>query len=307
MSTAAPPAPAPARRRRKTTSSSGGRRASPGCCSCPRSRSSPSWRSSRSARRSTRASRTSSSSRPSRASWVGLQNYTRPLARQTSSTRLDDREVHGHHRRLRVPARARVALVVNSNFKGRGDARGHARALGHPDRRLGADVEVDVQRRLRRRQRRVVSKLHVLSARGLHRRPATSFWAVGAVDIWKTTPFMALLLLAGLQVIPDDIYEAAGSTARTRLQQFLRITLPLLVPGHPRHADLPHARRAARLRCVLRHVRQSRRHADDGDLGERISSASPPSATARRSAWRSSWIIALFVVIYLTFQRVVMR
>ena len=37
----------------------------------------------------------------------------------------------------------------------------------------------------------------------------TAMAAVMMVDIWKTTPFMALLILAGLQMIPDDIYEAA--------------------------------------------------------------------------------------------------
>lgn len=47
-------------------------------------------------------------------------------------------------------------------------------------------------------------------------------------DIWKTTPFVALLLLAGLQVIPDSLYEAASIDGSTRWQQFWRITLPLL-------------------------------------------------------------------------------
>src|SRR5947208_2100807 len=47
-------------------------------------------------------------------------------------------------------------------------------------------------------------------------------------DVWKTTPFMALLLLAGLQVIPSELYEAAGVDGSTRWQQFWRITLPML-------------------------------------------------------------------------------
>lgn len=55
--------------------------------------------------------------------------------------------------------------------------------------------------------------------------------AVCAVDIWKTTPFVALLLLAGLQVIPPDVYEAARVDGASRLQQFMRITLPLLRPA----------------------------------------------------------------------------
>jgi multiple sugar transport system permease protein len=50
-------------------------------------------------------------------------------------------------------------------------------------------------------------------------------------DVWKTAPFMALLILAGLQVIPGDIYEAAKVDGATTLQRFRKITLPLLTPA----------------------------------------------------------------------------
>jgi multiple sugar transport system permease protein len=50
-------------------------------------------------------------------------------------------------------------------------------------------------------------------------------------DVWKTAPFMALLLLAGLQVIPNEIYEAAKVDGATAWQRFARITLPLLKPA----------------------------------------------------------------------------
>ncbi|MFP4661516.1 MAG: carbohydrate ABC transporter permease [Halanaerobiales bacterium] len=52
-----------------------------------------------------------------------------------------------------------------------------------------------------------------------------------AVDVWKTTPFMALLLLAGLQLIPDELYEAAEVDGASRVKQFFKITLPLLKPS----------------------------------------------------------------------------
>ncbi|HEY0756006.1 MAG TPA: sugar ABC transporter permease [Ktedonobacteraceae bacterium] len=52
--------------------------------------------------------------------------------------------------------------------------------------------------------------------------------AAVVIDVWKTTPFMALLLLAGLQVIPSDIYEAASVDGSNRWQQFWTITFPLL-------------------------------------------------------------------------------
>lgn len=51
-----------------------------------------------------------------------------------------------------------------------------------------------------------------------------------AVDVWKTAPFMALLLLAGLQSISRDLYEAAGVDGASRVRQFFSITLPLLRP-----------------------------------------------------------------------------
>jgi multiple sugar transport system permease protein len=50
-------------------------------------------------------------------------------------------------------------------------------------------------------------------------------------DAWKTAPFMALLLLAGLQIIPREIYEAAKVDGATSWQRFRQITLPLLKPA----------------------------------------------------------------------------
>jgi multiple sugar transport system permease protein len=59
----------------------------------------------------------------------------------------------------------------------------------------------------------------------------TKFWSMFAVifaDVWKTTPFMALLLLAGLQTIPQSLYEAAEVDGASKTQQFFKITLPML-------------------------------------------------------------------------------
>jgi multiple sugar transport system permease protein len=50
-------------------------------------------------------------------------------------------------------------------------------------------------------------------------------------DVWKTAPFMALLLLAGLQGIPDDLYDAAKVDGATTWQRFRGVTLPLLIPA----------------------------------------------------------------------------
>ena len=59
----------------------------------------------------------------------------------------------------------------------------------------------------------------------------TAMTAVLIVDIWKTTPFMALLILAGLQMVPKDIYEAADIDGVHPVKQFFKITLPLVRPA----------------------------------------------------------------------------
>jgi multiple sugar transport system permease protein len=60
---------------------------------------------------------------------------------------------------------------------------------------------------------------------------AGAMFSVIFADVWKTTPFMALLLFAGLQTIPPSLYEAADVDGATKTQQFFRITLPLLKPA----------------------------------------------------------------------------
>ncbi|WP_020559593.1 carbohydrate ABC transporter permease [Thiofilum flexile] len=61
--------------------------------------------------------------------------------------------------------------------------------------------------------------------------PDTSMFAVLIVDIWKTTPFMALLCLAGLQMVPRDMYEAAKIDGINPIKVFFKVTLPLIRPA----------------------------------------------------------------------------
>lgn len=61
--------------------------------------------------------------------------------------------------------------------------------------------------------------------------PEMALWTVIIVDVWKTTPFMALLLLAGLQMLPHDCFEAARVDGINPLRVFWRVTLPLLKPA----------------------------------------------------------------------------
>jgi multiple sugar transport system permease protein len=61
--------------------------------------------------------------------------------------------------------------------------------------------------------------------------PHLALVAIIAAEVWKTTPFAALIMLAGLQAIPDDLYEAASVDGATGWQQFWHITLPLIRPA----------------------------------------------------------------------------
>ena len=60
--------------------------------------------------------------------------------------------------------------------------------------------------------------------------PVTAMAAAVIAEVWRGTPFMALLLLAGLQLIPHDLYEAAAVDGANRVQRFVHVTLPLLRP-----------------------------------------------------------------------------
>jgi len=59
----------------------------------------------------------------------------------------------------------------------------------------------------------------------------TAWAAILVADAWRNTPFMAIVLLAGLQVIPSDIYEAAKIDGASSFQTFRRLTLPMLKPA----------------------------------------------------------------------------
>jgi len=70
---------------------------------------------------------------------------------------------------------------------------------------------------------------------GTHYQWTSSLWpartAIVVADVWKTTPFIALLILAGLQGISADIYESAKIDGANAWQRFIRITLPLVKPA----------------------------------------------------------------------------
>jgi trehalose/maltose transport system permease protein len=125
-----------------------------------------------------------------------------------------------------------IALVVNSKFKGRG----LMRAVMLVPWAIPTVVAAKMWQWMLDDTYGVINdlamKLHLIShPHAWIADPSTALASVSAVDIWKTTPFVALLLLAGLQVIPQDLYEAAAVDGANAFQQFMRITLPLLLPA----------------------------------------------------------------------------
>ncbi len=76
----------------------------------------------------------------------------------------------------------------------------------------------------------LLQRLHLPSVRFL----LSPFWAplcVCLATIWKTSSFVALILLAGLQTIPRELHEAAEIDGAGRWHRFWHITLPLLKPS----------------------------------------------------------------------------
>ncbi len=125
-----------------------------------------------------------------------------------------------------------IALVVNSNFKGRGVMR----AVMLIPWAIPTVVSAQMWKWMYDDIFGVINdagvRLHILNhSVAWISQPSTALASVAAVDIWKTTPFVALILLAGLQVIPQDLYEAADVDGASKLTQFWRITLPLLRPA----------------------------------------------------------------------------
>jgi trehalose/maltose transport system permease protein len=125
-----------------------------------------------------------------------------------------------------------VALVLNANFKGRGLVRA---AILVPWA-IPTIVSAKMWSWMFHDQFGIINdmlkKLHLIDKGIAWTASAdTAMIAVLIVDVWKTTPFMALLILAGLQTIPSDIYEAAKVDGVHPVKTFFKVTLPLVKPA----------------------------------------------------------------------------
>lgn len=182
---------------------------------------------------------------PGQGEYIGLENYEdllwRYRTRSDGSARIGDGDFYQAVRNTIVLTIASVALetviglgialVINSKFKGRGLMRTAVLVPWAIPTVVSAQMWKWMYNDVFGVINDMFMRTGILSGPvAWLANPTTALGAIIAMEVWKTTPFMALLLLAGLQIIPGDIYEAADIDGASKLQQFLAITLPLLRP-----------------------------------------------------------------------------
>src|SRR5207253_2324257 len=122
-----------------------------------------------------------------------------------------------------------IALLINATFPGRGLVRAAILVPWAFPTVISAQIWYLMYNDRTGIVSYILQQIHVLS-RGSTLLQSSNGIVLASIitDVWKNTPFMALLLLAGLQVIPSELYEASKIDGATRFQQFWTITLPML-------------------------------------------------------------------------------
>jgi trehalose/maltose transport system permease protein len=124
-----------------------------------------------------------------------------------------------------------VALVANSDFKGRSFLRIAILIPWAIPTVVSSKIWAWMFNDIYGVVNVVLTNFHIIPQKiAFLAQPITALPVIIAVDVWKTTPFMALLLLAGLGLIPGDLYEAAAIDGASKVRQFFSLTLPLIMP-----------------------------------------------------------------------------
>ena len=125
-----------------------------------------------------------------------------------------------------------IALLVNRSFRGRGIVRAAVLVPWALTTVVSAKMWSWIYDAQYGVMNDILTKLHIIEKPLIWlANPNLTLWALIGAEIWKTTSFMALLLLAGLQLIPAELYEAAAIDGTNGWQNFWKITLPLLKPS----------------------------------------------------------------------------
>ncbi len=164
--------------------------------------------------------------------FVGLENYRSLAIDPVARTALWNTLLFvGVSTGLELLAGLGIALVIHRRFRGRG----LTRAAVLVPWAIPTVVSSQMWRFIFNDQYGLANYLiyggEVARYRAWLADPGFSFAAVVLADVWKTSSFAGLLILAGLQTIPDDLHEAARIDGASAWQRFFRITLPLLRPA----------------------------------------------------------------------------
>lgn len=158
--------------------------------------------------------------------FVGLENYRQLLADQRFWNSLGNTAYFvGVSVALELALGLGLAMLLHQPFRGRGAAR----ALALVSWAVPGVVAARFWEWIFNADFGVLNYLLGIHVNWL----GDPFWALHAAiaaDVWKTTPFVFLLILAGLQVIPEDLYRAARVDGATGWKLFRYVTLPLLRP-----------------------------------------------------------------------------
>jgi trehalose/maltose transport system permease protein len=163
--------------------------------------------------------------------WVGLENYRRLFADPAFVEGLENTVLFTVASvAIELVLGMAIALGLNQAFRGRGLLRttvllpwAFPVVVSALLWRLMLQDQVGIVAHL-------VERLGIGDGSILSDRASLMVAAIG-IDVWKTTPFMALLLLAGLQTIPTDVIEAAKVDGAGAIRRFFLVTLPLLRPA----------------------------------------------------------------------------
>lgn len=124
-----------------------------------------------------------------------------------------------------------VALVLNSEFKGRGLVRTAVLVPWAIPTIVSAKMWAWMLHDHYGVMNDILMKLSIIEHPLAWTTGELSMFSVILVDVWKTTPFMALLILAALQMLPGDCYEAAKVDGISPVKVFFNVTLPLIGPA----------------------------------------------------------------------------
>ena len=121
-----------------------------------------------------------------------------------------------------------AALIMNRAFKGRGLVRAAILVPWAIPTSVSAMMWKFIYNDQYGMFNDILYRLHIIKAyKAWLSTSSGSFMALVITDVWKTAPYMALLILAGLQMIPGELYESAKLDGANAVQPFTNVTLPL--------------------------------------------------------------------------------